>query len=213
MILEIPLVILCSPSGAGKTTLAHKLLEDPMLPGIHFSVSHTTRETREGEQDGRDYHFVDEDRFRRFLEAGGFAEHATVHGNLYGTSVAEIERIAALPGARAIVFDIDYQGARQIKERYPRAISIMILPPSLGELKARLAKRGTESPEELSLRLHNAMEEVGQYKQFDSVIVNDELAEAYEKLRDIVRHGGAGKYFDGAAAESLLGELGREVQR
>ncbi|MBW2262300.1 MAG: guanylate kinase [Deltaproteobacteria bacterium] len=202
----VQLVILCSPSGAGKTTLARRLLQDPDLPGIHFSVSHTTRPARDGEVDGRDYHFVDEALFRSTLEADGFAEHATVHGNLYGTSVEEIDRIRAIPGARAVIFDIDVQGADQLVERYPRALRIFILPPSLAVLEARLRDRGTETDEDLALRLGNAVGEVERYDTFDHIIVNDDLDEAHDRLKSAIRGHGPGREAGVAVAEALLAQ-------
>jgi guanylate kinase len=208
----IQLLILCSPSGAGKTTLAHRLLEDPRLPGLHFSISHTTRHPRQGEEHGRDYYFVDEPGFRKILDSGGFAEHATVHGHLYGTSVEEIERIGSLEGARGIVFDIDVQGARQLVQRYPEASTVMILPPSLAELKARLARRGTEKPEELSLRLRNAVGELEHYKEFKFIVVNDVLNHAYDALRDIVVGTGGTSHYQQETAEALLRQWKEEDQ-
>src|SRR5437868_2642918 len=124
------LLIISSPSGAGKTTLCSRLRDE--LPELRFSVSHTTRRPRPVEVDGRDYHFVDISTFERMVVAGAFAEHARVHDHLYGTSVAEIE--AARAGARGVIFDIDYQGARQIKATLPSAVAVFILPPSLAEL-------------------------------------------------------------------------------
>ena len=206
------LVILCSPSGSGKTTLARRLIEDPDVPGIHFSVSHTTRPPREGEVDGRDYHFVDAARFRALVEAGGFAEHATVHGNLYGTAIEEIDRIRATPGARALVFDIDVQGARQLAGRYPDALRIFILPPSLAELERRLRGRGTESPEDLALRLENAVGELRRHGEFDHLIINDDLDEAHRALRSTLDGRGPGREAGAAVAEALIAEW-KEARR
>jgi guanylate kinase len=203
---DVKLVILCSPSGSGKTTLARMLVEDPAMPGIHFSVSHTTRPPRAGEVDGRDYHFVDEARFRSILEAGGFAEHATVHGRLYGTSAAEIERIRAIPGARAVLFDIDVQGAGQLVERYPDALRIFILPPGLAVLESRLRGRGTEAPDDLALRLANAVGELERHGEFDHLIINDDLDEAYERLKSAIRGDGPGREAGAALAEALIEE-------
>src|SRR5690606_10332088 len=124
---DLVLLILCSPSGAGKTTLTRHLLEH--LPDFTFSVSHTTRKPRATEVDGREYHFVDRMRFQSLIAEGEFAEWAEVHGNLYGTSVREIER-ARSEGKRGIVFDVDYQGARQIKASLRDAVGVFVLPPS-----------------------------------------------------------------------------------
>ena len=125
---DLILLIISSPSGAGKTTLTHRLLQE--FPELRFSVSHTTRRPRANEVDGQDYHFVSEDAFRKVLDEKGFAEWAEVHGNLYGTSVAEINRARAA-GKSGVLFDVDYQGARQIKEKFPHAVGVFILPPSM----------------------------------------------------------------------------------
>lgn len=178
------LLILSSPSGAGKTTLTRMLLEQ--CPELRFSVSHTTRAPRGNEVDGRDYHFVDRGRFIELVAQGVFLEWAEVHGNLYGTSKAEIERARATAGCTGMIFDIDYQGARQIKAAVPGAVSVFILPPSLAELERRLRGRGTEDDETRSRRLDNARMEIEHYAIFDYVILNDELDRAYTDLRSIV---------------------------
>lgn len=181
------LVVLSSASGAGKTTLWHRLTSDDSMPGFHVSVSHTTRRPRGRERDGVDYHFVDRTEFERMLGADEFAEHAEVHGNLYGTSTAEIQRISRLDGARGIVFDIDVQGARQIVRRYPQACTVFILPPSVQELERRLRARGTESEDELRLRMDSAVREMQAFTEFDYIVVNDDLETAYRELVAIVR--------------------------
>lgn len=177
------LLILSSPSGAGKTTLTHRLLQD--LDGLVFSVSHTTRKPRPNEVDGQDYHFVDHEAFRGKIAAGDFAEWAEVHGNLYGTSLSEIER-AREAGRRALIFDVDYQGARQIKAKRPGAVAVFILPPSMTELKRRLESRGTESPESLARRFAKATVEIEHYPFFDYLIVNDDLQKALSELKGII---------------------------
>src|ERR1700710_2393324 len=125
----LPLIV-SSPSGAGKTTLTARLLHQ--VPELRFSVSHTTRKPRQNEQNGREYHFVDRTEFLRLIEQGAFLEWAEVHGNLYGTGRAELERNQ---GARGIIFDIDHQGARQIKSSEPDAVAVFILPPSMAVLE------------------------------------------------------------------------------
>ena len=182
----LQLVILSSPSGAGKSTLAARLIHDPDLTGYHFSISHTTRASRGEEVDGRDYWFVTEEEFDRIGSLDGFAEHATVHGHRYGTSLAEMERISAIPGARGIVFDIDWQGARDLRRRFPLALAVFILPPGHEELRQRLTRRGTEDEESLVVRLGNATMEIAHHREFDQVIVNDDLDRAYGDLRSIV---------------------------
>ncbi len=176
------MLIVSSPSGAGKTTLCNRLRAE--LPELRFSVSHTTRRPRPTEVDGRDYHFVDAADFDQMVRAGAFAEHARVHDHLYGTSLREIE--ISRETARGVIFDIDYQGARQIKATVAGAVSVFILPPSLAELERRLRGRGTEDSATRALRLDNARMEIEHYAIFDYVILNDELDRAYNELRSIV---------------------------
>ncbi|MCB9603483.1 MAG: guanylate kinase [Sandaracinus sp.] len=178
------LVILSSPSGAGKTTLTHRLLRD-FNGAISFSVSHTTRARRPNEVDGQDYHFVDRATFLAHVEAGELAEWAEVHGNLYGTSVHEIQRARDV-GKRALLFDVDYQGARQIKAKFPSAIGVFILPPSMAELRRRLEGRGTETPESVERRFAKAKEEIEHYPFFDYLVLNDDLQQALAQLTGIV---------------------------
>ena len=169
---DLVLLILCSPSGAGKTTLTRHLLAH--LQDFTFSVSHTTRRPREGERDGREYHFIDRERFLSMIDEGAFAEWAEVHGNLYGTSVREIDR-ARTEGKRGIVFDIDYQGARQIKAKLPHAVGLFVLPPSMQELRRRLEGRGTEDASTIERRYSKAWVEIEHYGCFDYLLVNDDL--------------------------------------
>lgn len=176
------LLIVSSPSGAGKTTLCNRLRRE--FPDLRFSVSHTTRKPRPTEVDGREYHFVAQPVFEQMLRAGAFAEWARVHDHFYGTSLEEIETARA--SARGVLFDIDYQGARQIKASLPDAVGVFILPPSLAELERRLRGRGTEDEPTTLRRLQNAKGEIGHYGIFDYVIVNDEIDRAYEQLRGVV---------------------------
>ena len=198
---ELTLLIISSPSGAGKTTLTHRLLQE--FPELRFSVSHTTRQPRANEVDGQDYHFVTEQVFRQVLEADGFAEWAEVHGNLYGTSVEEIER-ARDAGKAGVLFDVDYQGARQIKEKFPNAIGVFILPPSMSELRRRLDGRGSDSDEARERRFNKAREEIEHYPFFDYMIVNDDLQQALAQLRGIVLAEGCRQWRVAAKAEALL---------
>jgi guanylate kinase len=178
------LLILSSPSGAGKTTLTKKLQE--RYPDLRFSVSHTTRKPRANEIDARDYHFVDRRRFCELVDGGAFLEWAEVHGNLYGTSTAEIDRAKATPGCRGMIFDIDYQGARQIRAKAHDAIGVFILPPSMQELERRLRGRASDSEETIQRRFQAAKREIDHYALFDYVIVNDDLGAAFEHLAAIV---------------------------
>jgi len=198
---DLILLIISSPSGAGKTTLTHRLLQE--FPELRFSVSHTTREPRPNEVDGQDYFFVSEDAFRQVLAKDGFAEWAEVHGNLYGTSVSEIERARAA-GKAGLLFDVDYQGARQIKEKFPHAIGVFILPPSMEELRRRLDGRGSDDEESRQLRFEKAREEIEHYPFFDYMIVNDDLQQALGELRGIVLAEGCRQWRVAARAEALL---------
>ncbi|MBK7402244.1 MAG: guanylate kinase [Myxococcales bacterium] len=195
------LLIISSPSGAGKTTLCRKLRAE--FPSLTFSVSHTTRKPRPGEQDGREYHFVDRPTFERLVEAQAFAEWAEVHGNLYGTSFAEIER-ARTNEARGIIFDIDYQGARQIRQRVPDAAAVFILPPSFTVLEQRLRNRASDDDETVRRRLAKARTEIEHYALFDYLIVNEDLDRAYDQLRSIVLAEGARRLRKATLAEVLL---------
>ena len=177
------LLIVSSPSGAGKTTLCDRLRAE--FPQIRFSVSHTTRKPRPNEVDGREYHFTDKETFARMVEQNRFAEWAHVHGNMYGTSLSEID-IARETGSNGVLFDVDYQGARQIKARMPEAIGVFILPPSLAELERRLRGRGTEDEPTTLRRLQAAKGEIEHYGFFEYVIVNDDIQRAYDSLRAIV---------------------------
>ena len=198
---ELILLIVSSPSGAGKTTLTRRLLQE--FPAFRFSVSHTTRSPRDTEVDGQDYHFVSEAEFRKMIEANRFAEWAKVHGNLYGTTVEEIE-LARARDKTGVLFDVDYQGARQIKEKYPDAIGVFILPPSMDELQRRLEGRGSDDAATRELRFDKAREEIGHYPFFDYMIVNDEVQHALAQLRGIVLAEGCRQRRVAATAEALL---------
>ena len=198
---DLILLIISSPSGAGKTTLTHRLLQE--FSEFRFSVSHTTRQPRANEVDGQDYHFVDENAFRDIIDENGFAEWAEVHGNLYGTSVTEIA-LARAAGKSGVLFDVDYQGARQIKEKFPHAIGVFVLPPSMEELRRRLDGRGSDDAESRQRRFAKAREEIGHYPFFDYMIVNDELQRALTELRGIVLAEGCKQWRVAAKAESLL---------
>ena len=199
--IEFLLLILSSPSGAGKTTLTRKLLET--FPDLRFSVSHTTRKPRENEIDGRDYHFVDRVAFERIVAAHGFVEWAEVHGNLYGTSLDEIERAKAT-GCGGMIFDIDYQGARQIRAKLPEVAGVFILPPSMSELERRLRGRASETEEVVRRRFLAATREIEHYALFDYVLVNDDLESAFATLQGIVLAERARRMRKAHIAELLL---------
>ena len=191
---DLLLFIVCSPSGAGKTTLTRDLLQ--RFAGLTFSVSCTTRKARSGEVDGKDYFYITRDEFLKRTSQGAFLEWAEVHGNLYGTSLGELER-ARGEGKVGIVFDVDYQGARQIKAKLPSAVGIFILPPSMEELGRRLRGRGTDDEATIQRRFAKAKVEIENYRLFDYLIVNDDLDKSHLRLRSIVyaeatRRGGRG---------------------
>jgi guanylate kinase len=177
------LFIVCAPSGAGKTSLVNALLERE--PDIELSVSYTTREPRRGEEDGRDYHFVDRETFDAMAARGEFLESAEVHGNLYATSQAWINERTAQ--GRDILLEIDWQGAAQVRRLMPQAIGVFILPPSLEALRRRLTARGQDSSEVIERRLANAREEIGHLAEFDYVIINQTFEVAVVDLVSIVR--------------------------
>lgn len=195
------LIALCAPSGAGKTTLSKHLLDS--VAGLRFSVSHTTRAPRGEERDGEDYHFVDRAEFERLIEADRFAEWAEVHGNLYGTCLDEIGR-ARDDGQRGLIFDIDYQGARQLRARRHDTVSVFVLPPSMKELERRLIDRGTDPPDAITRRLAKAREEISHYGFFDYLLVNDDLERAKDTLRSIVQAELARTFRHATFAERLL---------
>jgi guanylate kinase len=199
---EFLLLILSSPSGAGKTTLTRKLEE--RFPELRFSVSHTTRPPRATEKDGSDYHFVDRASFERLVAEGAFLEWAEVHGNLYGTSIAEIDRGRATAGCRGMIFDIDYQGARQIRAKQPDVVGVFILPPSMDELLRRLRGRASETEDVVQRRFDVARREIEHYGFFDYLIVNDTIDDAFDQLRGIILGERARRWRRAALAEGLL---------
>jgi guanylate kinase len=176
------LFVIAAPSGAGKSSLVNALLE--VDSHLVVSISHTTRQPRGQEQNGREYLFIDEPEFRRKIDAGDFFEWAEVHGNLYGTSRAGVEQL--ITGGHDVVLEIDWQGALQIKKLFPNAILIFILPPSWDELAQRLTRRGEDQPEVIAQRLANARIEVAQAQYFDFVIINSLFETALFDLKAIV---------------------------
>jgi guanylate kinase len=180
---DLLLLTICSPSGAGKTTLTRELLRS--FSRLTFSVSCTTRKPRVTEVDGRDYFFIDKEEFQKRVAAGAFIEWAEVHGNFYGTSISELAR-ARSEGKAGIVFDVDYQGARQIKAQLSSAVGVFILPPSMEELARRLRGRATDDEPTILRRFSKAKMEIENYRLFDYIIVNDDLEKSQARLRSIV---------------------------
>jgi guanylate kinase len=180
------MLILSSPSGAGKTTLTRMLLQKQDLD-LKLSISDTTRKRRSSEADGIHYNFLaSTDEFIRRRDAGDYLEHAEVHGNFYGTPRKWVEeRIAS---GRDVLFDIDYQGARQVREKAPRdVVTIFILPPSMRELRARLERRAEDNFETIEKRLAAARHEINRWTDYDYVLVNDDIQQTFDDLTAIVR--------------------------
>jgi guanylate kinase len=177
------LLVLSAPSGAGKTTLAHRLLKE--LPNMIFSVSVTTRRPRGKEQDGADYHFVDVATFQERIERGDFVEWAEVHGHFYGSPQSVVEEARAKRGVA--VFDIDVQGGQAIKRKHPEAVLIFVLPPSMEELERRLRDRKTDSDETIRRRMLAARSEIERgVAAYDYIVVNDDIERAFQDLRSVV---------------------------
>jgi guanylate kinase len=177
------LFVVVAPSGAGKTSLVNELLKRE--PNIHLSISYTTRAPREGEQHGREYHFVDKPTFEKMIESGDFLEHANVYGNYYGTSRKWIE--CELEGDHDVLLEIDWQGAHQVRKLFAHAVGISILPPSIEELRRRLEARGKDSRETIDKRMAAARDEIGHALDFQYIIVNESFEEAVTDLQSIVR--------------------------
>ena len=178
------MLVLSSPSGAGKSTIARNLLEDPEVD-IELSVSVTTRERRPSEIDGKHYHFLSVREFERMRDTDALLEWAQVHSNFYGTPRDPVEK--AMAEGRDMLFDIDWQGAEQLHDKMRADIvSIFILPPSMAELKNRLKRRAEDTEEVIARRLANAREEIRHWLDYDYVVVNDDLGRAYASVRAIV---------------------------
>ncbi|MDD9979190.1 MAG: guanylate kinase [Boseongicola sp.] len=179
------LIILSSPSGAGKSTLARRLRE--WDTDIQFSVSGTTRPPRNGEVDGKDYHFVDEATFKKMVADGEMLEHAHVFANFYGSPKVPVE--AAIQAGKDVLFDIDWQGAQQIANSplAPHVLSIFLLPPSIVELRRRLESRGQDSEETIARRMTRSWDEISHWDSYDYVLVNDDLEETEKRLQTIVQ--------------------------
>ena len=176
------LFIVSAPSGAGKTTIVERLVEQ--TPFLRMSRSYTSRCARQGETDGVDYNFVSRDRFEAMVAAGEFLEWADVFGNLYGTSAADTERL--LESGHDVVLVIDVQGARKVRQRGVENTAVFVMPPSFAELEQRLRGRSKDSEDTIQRRLQVAKQEVASYVDYDFVVINDELTTAVDRLRGIV---------------------------
>ncbi|HWJ02465.1 MAG TPA: guanylate kinase [Verrucomicrobiae bacterium] len=176
------LIVLSGPSGAGKGTLCKELLKQ--LPNLNYSVSATTRAPREGEMDGVHYFFKSKEEFERMLAANQFLEHAEYVNNLYGTPRFAVEE--AINEGRNVILEIEIQGALQIKRKFPKGVFIFVVPPSMEELKARICKRGTETEDNIKKRLDKASVEQEYITEYDYAVVNDQVADAVEKIKAII---------------------------
>jgi guanylate kinase len=176
------LIVVSAPSGAGKTSLCREIRK--VVANLGYSISHTTRAPRPGEVDGHDFYFVPEAEFRAMVDRGDFAEWARVHGNLYGTSSRPLEE--ALDRGEDILLDIDTQGARQLRTRYPQGLYVFVVAPSMKELELRLRERKSDAPQEIARRLARAVEEIAAWREYDYLIVNRHLDEAVRQLGCII---------------------------
>lgn len=186
------LFVLAAPSGAGKTTLVRELMK--RRPELQFSISYTTRPQRITEEEGRDYYFVDAERFLALQRAGELLESALVFDNHYGTGRRQVE--AHLAAGRHVILEIDWQGARQVREAAPACVSVFILPPSREALELRLRNRRTDSEAVIERRLRDALSDMSHWNEFDYVIVNDDLQQAVTELEKVI---------DGDAQDSRVG--------
>jgi guanylate kinase len=193
-----------APSGTGKTTLVERLVQ--VVPNLHMSRSYTCRPARAGEEDGVDYNFISRQRFEEMIRDGAFLEWADVFGNYYGTSAADTE--SELAGGRDVVLVIDVQGARQVRRRGIESVGIFVLPPSAPTLEQRLRGRSKDTEEQIRKRLDVACREVGEFVQYDYLVLNDELEAATDRLRAIVLAERARTRSMRAVAESVIGTFG-----
>ncbi|MCF6189031.1 MAG: guanylate kinase [Cocleimonas sp.] len=197
------LYIISAPSGAGKTSMISKLLET--LNDAEMAVSHTTRPAREGEVDGKHYHFISADDFLNDVHEDKFLEHANVFGNHYGTSKAAVEVL--LEKGVDVILEIDWQGAKQVRDLMPEALSIFILPPSKAELENRLRGRGTDSDEVIAKRLGQSCDDIKHYDEFDYVVINDDFETSVKQLKSIFHANRATLKKQQEKNKSLLDEL------
>ncbi|MBN1551793.1 guanylate kinase [bacterium] len=175
-------IILSAPSGGGKTSIIRELMS--RLPILKHSISYTTRSVRSDKEDGKDYHFVTEDTFRKMVENGEFLEWAVVHGKFYGTSKHDL--MVLLDNGYDVILDIDIQGSRNMRKAFQKGVHIFVMPPSMEVLENRLRSRGSENEEDLKKRLENARNEMVAYWEYDYVVINSNLESAVETIKSIV---------------------------
>lgn len=197
------LYVVAAPSGGGKTSLINALLKSDDT--VSLSISHTTRAPRPAEIDGVHYHFVDDATFQKLITRNLFLEHARVFDHRYGTSREFVEQ--KLAAGQNVVLDIDWQGARQVRENFPACCTIFILPPSLEVLRRRLAKRGQDSPEIIDRRMQAARNEISHWQEFDFLIINDDFDQALGDLQSIIRNGRPQRKLTPGQYEDFLAEL------
>jgi guanylate kinase len=197
------LFVIAAPSGAGKTTLVHKLME--ANPSLRFSVSYTTRPQRHTETDGEDYFFVSPEAFQTMVNAGDFLEHALVFDHCYGTSKTRAESM--LNEGHNVILEIDWQGAQQVRNHMPDCRSIFLLPPSVAELKRRLTGRGTDSAEVIERRFQDALGDMSHWHEFDFAVINDNLKLAHAELEHIVSGDGEANAISSPALNTRINAI------
>ena len=202
------MIVISAPSGTGKTTLVTRLLRT--LPGLRFSVSHTTRSPRPAERDGREYYFVSRSAFERMVARGEFVEWAEIHGEYYGTSLAALQR--ARRANHDVLLDIDVQGHRQVRRRLPEAVSVFLLPPSFEELERRLRMRHSDAPESVERRLAAAKREIRRWCEYDFLVVNDTGAAATRALKAVVIAAGLRRTVQQDRARDIIKSFGGRVR-
>ena len=197
------LFVVAAPSGAGKTTLVKELVK--RNPDLRFSISYTTREKRRTEVDGADYLFVDLDTFEQKRAEGEMLEYAQVFDNYYATSRSQVEQ--NLAAGHDVLLEIDWQGARQVRDAMPECVTVFILPPSLRELERRLRDRRTDSPEVISRRLRDALSDMSHWDEFDHIIINDDLQQAVTELEAVLAGEGEASSRDSVALRRAIARI------
>lgn len=200
---QAKLFVIAAPSGAGKTTLVQAVTRNN--PDLRFSISYTTRPQRRNEADGVDYLFVDEETFVSLRDQGAMLESATVFDNLYGTSRKQVDE--HLHDGHSVILEIDWQGARQVRESMPQCVTIFIMPPSHDELVRRLRDRGTDSDAVISRRLDDALSDMSHWDEFDYVVINDDLDDAVVKLQAVLDGLGEGQSTDNNALRRSIAAI------